>query len=115
QETVANMIVGFLIFWDRPFKIGDYISTEERYGEVKEITLRTTRIRTLDNTYVVIPNRQIIGATLVNHSMYGETRVVVPVGIAYKEDIAKARAVLLTALRQVTGVMRHPEPDVVAR
>lgn len=115
QETVANMIAGFLIFWDRPFKIGDYITTEEQYGEVKEITLRTTRIRTLDNTYVVIPNKQIIGDTLVNHSMYGETRVVVKIGIAYKERIAEARAVLLEAIKGVEGAMADPPPDVVAR
>jgi len=35
QETVANMIAGFLIFWDRPFKIGDFITTEGKYGEVR--------------------------------------------------------------------------------
>ncbi|MEP7343817.1 MAG: mechanosensitive ion channel family protein [Gemmatimonadaceae bacterium] len=114
QETVANMIAGFLIFWDRPFQIGDYITTQGRYGEVREITLRTTRVRTLDNTFVVIPNRQIIGDTLVNHSMYGETRVVVPVGIAYKERIAAARDVLLAAARGVEGVLSSPHPDVVA-
>ncbi len=115
QETVANMISGFLIFWDRPFKIGDYITTQELYGEVREITLRTTRIRTLDNTYVVIPNKQIIGDTIVNHSMYGETRVVVRLGIAYKERIAEARPVLLRAVAGLPGVMDKPAPDVVAR
>ncbi|MEP6591200.1 MAG: mechanosensitive ion channel family protein [Gemmatimonadota bacterium] len=115
QETVANMIAGFLIFWDRPFKIGDHISTEDRYGEVREITLRTTRIRTLDNTYLVIPNKQIIGEALVNHSMYGETRVVVPIGIAYKESIEAAREVLLRAVATLDGVIADPAPDVVAR
>ena len=114
QETVANMIAGFLIFWDRPFRIGDYISTQDKYGEVKDITMRTTRIRTRENTYVVIPNKQIIGDTLVNHSMYGETRVNVPVGIAYKENIAEAREVLLKAVRSVEGVLANPAPDVVA-
>ncbi len=115
QETVANMIAGFLIFWDRPFQIGDHITTEDRYGEVREITLRTTRIRTLDNTYLVIPNKQIIGEALVNHSMYGETRVVVPVGIAYKESIEAARRVLLEAVSSLEGVIAEPAPDVVAR
>jgi len=61
QETVANMIAGFLVFWDRPFQIGDYITTQGRYGRVQEITMRTTRIRTMENTYVIIPNKQIIG------------------------------------------------------
>ncbi len=114
QETVANMIAGFLIFWDRPFVIGDFITTQDLYGEVREITLRTTRIRTNENTYVVIPNKQVIGDTLVNHSMYGETRVNVPIGIAYKERIAEAREVILAAIRNVDGVMPQPEPDVVA-
>ncbi len=114
QETIANMIAGFLIFWDRPFKVGDWVTTQDRYGEVRDITLRTTRIRTLDNTYVVIPNKQVIGELLVNHSMYGETRVVVPVGIAYKESIDAARAVLLEAVGGIDGVLREPAPTVVA-
>jgi small conductance mechanosensitive channel len=113
QETLANMIAGFLIFWDRPFKIGDYITAHGLYGEVTAITMRTTRIRTMENTYVVIPNSQIIGEVLVNHSMYGETRVNVPIGIAYKEQIAQARDVLLAAVTGLHGVMPTPEPTVV--
>jgi small conductance mechanosensitive channel len=114
QETIANMIAGFLIFWDRPFKVGDYITTIDKYGEVREITMRTTRIRTMENTYVVIPNKQIIGDMLVNHSLYGEVRVNVPVGIAFKERIAEAREALLRAARAVPGVLEDPAPEVVA-
>lgn len=115
QETISNTISGFLIFWDRPFKVGDYVTAQDRYGEVREITLRTTRLRTLENTYVVIPNKEIMGNLLVNHSMYGETRVNVPVGIAYKEKIAEARTTLLGAVRGVEGVMDDPPPEVIAR
>jgi small conductance mechanosensitive channel len=115
QETIANMIAGFLIFWDRPFKVGDFITTLDKYGEVREITMRTTRIRTMENTYVVIPNKQIIGDMMVNHSLYGEVRVNVPIGIAYKERIAEARKVLLPAASAVVGVLADPAPDVVAR
>lgn len=68
------------------------------------ITMRTTRIRTPNNTYVVIPNREIIEDVLVNHSMYGETRVDVPLGIAYREDVDEARGVLLDAVGRVDGV-----------
>lgn len=114
QETVANLIAGFLIFWDHPFKIGDYITTQDRYGKVQDITMRTTRIRTLENTYIVIPNKQIIGDMLVNHSMYGETRINVPLGIAYKESIAEARAVLVPVLQDIPGVLAQPEVEVVA-
>jgi small conductance mechanosensitive channel len=114
QETIANMIAGFLIFWDRPFKVGDFITTEDRYGEVREITMRTTRIRTMENTYVVIPNKQIIGDTMVNHSLYGEVRVNVPVGIAYKERIADARRVLQPVAQAIPGVLDRPPAEVVA-
>ncbi len=114
QETVANMIAGFLVFWDRPFKIGDYITTQDRYGRVQEITMRTTRIRTMENTYVIIPNKQIIGDMLVNHSLYGEMRINVPIGIAYKESIARTRAVLLPVINGIPGVLSQPPAEVVA-
>ena len=115
QETVANMIAGFLIFWDRPFTIGNFITTQKLYGEVHQITLRTTRIRTQDNTWVVVPNKQIIGDTLVNHSMSGETRVSIQLGIAYKERIADARRVLIEAVSRLDGVLPQPVPDVTVR
>ena len=63
----------------------------------------------------VIPNRQVIGDTLVNHSMYGATRVVVKIGIACKEKIEAARAVLVPVISQLNGVLKDPAPDVVAR
>jgi small conductance mechanosensitive channel len=114
QETIANMIAGFLVFWDRPFRVGDFITTHDTYGQVYEITMRTTRIRTQENTFVVIPNKNLIGELLVNHSMYGELRVNVPIGIAYKEKIAEARRVLLPILARIDGVLSRPAPDVVA-
>ncbi len=113
QETIANMIAGFLIFWDRPFKVGDWVTTQGRYGEVRNITLRTTRLRTHDNTFVVIPNKQVIGELLVNHSMYGESRVSVQVGIAYKESIDDAREAILGVMRDLDGVLPTPPPTVV--
>ena len=70
---------------------------EGNYGAVSDITMRSTRIRTNRNTYVVIPNKTIIDTVLVNHSKHGETRIDVPIGIAYKEDVRRAREVLLAA------------------
>ncbi|MBD3336145.1 MAG: mechanosensitive ion channel, partial [Candidatus Eisenbacteria bacterium] len=93
QDLLANVIAGFVIFWDQPFKVGDFIKVESKYGRVTDITLRTTRIRTLQNTYLVIPNKNIIDEIVDNHSKHGETRVDVPVGIAYKENIPQARKV----------------------
>ena len=115
QDSVANMISGFLIFWDRPFRVGDYVSVQDQYGRVTEITLRTTRVRTPSNSYVVIPNRKIIESTLVNHSKHGGMRVDIPIGIASGESIAKARQALLAAVAKVDGVVAEPESDVVVK
>ena len=113
QDSLANTIAGFLIFWDKPFVVGDWVTVADRYGRVSEITMRTTRIRTNNNTWVVIPNKKIIDEVLVNHSKHGETRIDVPVGIAYKEYIPEARRVILEAVNQVKGITANPPPDVV--
>lgn len=115
QDSIANIIAGILIFWDKPFRVGDFISTEGQYGQVRNITLRTTRIRTPRNTYVVIPNKRIIDEVLENDSKQGEMRIDVPVGIAYKEDIREARKVILKALENVPGRSEKTPPDVVAQ
>jgi small conductance mechanosensitive channel len=113
QDSVANVISGIMIFWDKPFVVGDWIRTEGNYGRVVEITLRSTRMQTNRNTYVVIPNKTVIDAVLENYSKHGELRIDIPIGIAYKEDIGRAREVLLEAVRALPDVMATPPPDVV--
>jgi small conductance mechanosensitive channel len=113
QDSLSNTISGFLIFWDKPFEVGDWVTVAKEYGQVKEITLRTTRIRTNNNTYVIIPNKNVIDETLVNHSKHGAVRLEIPVGIAYKELVPRAREVILKAAGRVEGVAGNPAPDVV--
>jgi len=113
QDSIANVIAGFTIFMDKPFEVGDWVTVAGESGEVSGITLRSTRIRKLNNTFIVIPNKTIIDEVLINHTKSGETRVAVPVGIAYKEYIPKAREVLLKAMEGIEGIRRDPAPVVV--
>ncbi len=113
QDTLSNIIAGFLIFFDKPFMVGDWLHVADQVGEVSEITMRTTRIRTKNNTWVVIPNKKIIDEVLVNHSKHGDTRLDVPVGIAYKENIPQAREVLERAVKGLKGVAADPPPEIV--
>ncbi len=113
QDSLSNTIAGFTIFWDKPFVVGDWITVHGQYGMVQDITLRSTRIRTPRNSYVVIPNRRIIDEVLENDSKNGEVRIDVPIGIAYKEDIAQARQVLLAAAGGVPAIKPSPAADVV--
>jgi len=114
QDAVANVISGFLIFLDKPFEVGSWVQVEGQYGQVSNITLRTTRIRTNQNTFVVIPNKSIIDTVLENFTKHGELRVDVPLGIAYKESVQAAREALLERVPPALGWARsEPRPDVV--
>lgn len=113
KDSLGNIMAGFLIFWDKPFRVGDWVTLEEKYGQIAEITMRTTRMRTRNNTWVIVPNEAVINRVLINHSTHGKTRLEVPVGIAYKESITDARRVILERVRDVQGVLSDPPPAVV--
>ena len=113
QESLANIIAGFLIFFDKPFRVRDYVTLGEHYGRVELITMRSTRIRTQDNKYVVIPNQKIINEVLVDHSTNGDTRLIIPVSIEYEASIEKAREAILLEIMKIDRILVKPEPDVV--
>ncbi len=112
QATLADTISGFVIMIDRPFRIGDRIEMQElnTWGDVVDIGLRSTRIRTRDNRMVIIPNSIIGKSLIVNHS-YPDTeyRIQIHVGVAYGTDVEQARQVIVNAVSQVEGVLPdHP-------
>jgi small conductance mechanosensitive channel len=113
QDSLSNVIAGFLIFFDKPFRVRDYVTIGGNYGRVEQITMRSTRIRTQDNKYVVIPNQKIINEILIDHSTNGDTRILVPVGITYEASIDEARSAIVSALTSIEGVLAKPAPDVV--
>jgi small-conductance mechanosensitive channel len=113
QDSLSNIIAGFLIFFDKPFRVRDYVTIGEKYGRVELITMRSTRIRTQDNKYVVIPNQKIINEILVDHSTNGDTRLVVPFQITYESSIEAAREAVLSELDTIAGILKKPAPDVV--
>lgn len=109
QEFLSNMISGFVIMVDRPFRIGDRIELEElgTWGDVQDITLHSTRILTRDHRMVSVPNALIAKNRVVNHSIPDTMfRVETHVGVAYGVDIEFARKVLVEAVRSQDWVMR---------
>lgn len=97
QDTLANMFAGFTLMVDRPFRIGDRIqlSTGET-GDVEAIGIRATRIRTLDETVLVVPNSLLTKERLVNQTR--PTRQIttrVDVGVAYGSDLAQVKRILV--------------------
>lgn len=113
QETISNFIAGIMIFWDKPFKVGDWIEMDGHLGQVKRVTFRSTRLQDLDGDIVVFPNTKMLSEKLINKTTNLVTRCNVPVGIAYKESIDKARQVLLAMVAQDPRIVKSPEPEVV--
>jgi MscS family membrane protein len=115
EDTIADIIAGFTILVDQPFRVGDRIEIEEigTWGDVVAIGLRTTEIRTRDNRMVIVPN-SIIGKNQVVNYTYPDPqyRIQTQVEIAYGSDIETARHVLVEAVRHVEGVL--PDKPVEA-
>jgi small-conductance mechanosensitive channel len=116
QDTIADAIAGFIILVDRPFRMGDRIEIQGvgTWGDVMEIGLRTTRIRTLDNRMVIVPN-SIIGENQVINYTFPDPRyrTQTHVGIAYGTDIEAACRVIVEAVRGVEGVLADKPVDAL--
>lgn len=95
RDTLENFISGLTIIFDAPFRVGDNVVVDGTFGTVDEITLRSTRLRTLNNEIMVMPNTQMINQKVINHTMKGILRIEIPFGIAYKEYPQEAREVVL--------------------
>jgi small conductance mechanosensitive channel len=113
RDSLENFIAGVTILIDKPFKVGDYIVVENHYGQVDEITLRSTRIRSVRNEVMVLPNTQMITTQVVNHTKQNTLRVDIDFGIAYKEFPKEAREVVLATLKGDDRILTTPDPSVV--
>ncbi len=110
QEVLSNMICGLIIMVDRPFRIGDRIALEElnTWGDVKDISLHSTRVLTRDNRLVSIPNALIGKNRVVNFSTPStQYRVQTHVHVAYGVNIEQARQVMVEAVRAEPWVMKN--------
>jgi small conductance mechanosensitive channel len=112
QETLANFIAGIVIFWDKPFRPGDWVEIEETYGQVKRITFRSVRILDFNGQMIIYPNSYVLSHRVSNHSTHPLTRVCVPIGVAYKESIDAARAAMLATIQGDERVAKDPAPFV---
>jgi small-conductance mechanosensitive channel len=116
QDTLSNVISGIMIMLDRPFRVGDRIEVKGlgTWGDVVDIGLRSTRIRTRDNRLVIVPNNTISTDQIVNYT-YPDPRyrIQIEIGIAYGQDIEKVRKVLVDTVSKVEGVLPDKPVDAL--
>lgn len=115
QDTLSNMIAGFIIMVDRPFRIGDRINFGAgETGDVVNIGLRSTKILNFDNNLVIMPNNEIVKSKIVNITYPNIlTRVIIEVGVAYGSDLKKVREIMLKSANGHPLISQEIPPDVV--
>jgi small conductance mechanosensitive channel len=113
RDALSNMISGLLIFWDRPFVIGDLVEVDGAYGKVERVTLRSTRVVTPDGRMLAVPNTQIINTTVASYTNFPHLRLEVPVTVATHESLDRVRSVLIGLVREGGDYMSDPAPTVV--
>lgn len=112
QNTLSNVISGIFIFWDRPFVIGDLVEVDGEYGRVETITLRSTRLVTVDGKMVAIPNTIIANGKVTSYTNFPHLRIDLEVTVGVNEPIGKVREVLLGLCKE-PQFLASPPPQVV--
>lgn len=114
QAIFANFVSGLIILFERPVRIGDYITVGDISGTVTRIQIRATTLMDLDNKEILIPNQELVSQQVVNWTLSNSvTRWKLNVGIAYGSDTAKAHQVMLETVKSNANVLTHPEPSVL--
>jgi small-conductance mechanosensitive channel len=122
KDTLSNLIAGVLLIIDRPFEIGDRIeiwtapSGSATWGDVIDIGIRATRIKTTDNIVIIIPNNEIMKRDIINYTIISsKIRVRIDIGVAYDTDLPKAKKVILDIADVIEWVAKEPKPKVVVK
>lgn len=108
QDTASNLFSGLVILLDRPFVVDDYIETPDVVGTVEDITFRSTRIRTLANTQIIVPNNVLTSKPITNWSRLQKRRVAFNIGLVYGTTSAQ----MSKCVAQIENLLNN-SPDVV--
>lgn len=113
KNITSNFISGLILLFERPISVGDRITVGDYQGDVTKISMRATKIKTLDNVSIIVPNSYFIEQDVINWS-HGDRkiRIHIPVGVAYGSDVTKVKNCLLKVANGHSRVMKEPSPEV---
>lgn len=113
QNVTSNFISGLIILFERPISVGDRVTVSNIEGDVTEINIRSTKVRTVNNVSIIVPNSEFVSKDVINYSHGDPTyRLDINVGVSYGSDLET----VLKAMREVAEenklVLQNPPPDV---
>jgi small-conductance mechanosensitive channel len=114
QNIINNFISGWILMWERPIRINDYIEVDDTMGTVESIDTRSTRIRRVDGVHMLVPNSKLLEQTVVNWTLVDKLlRSIVRVGVAYGSDVQLVKQVLEQIAINHPLILEDPLPEVV--
>ena len=113
QTSVSNIISGFFLMAEKPFEVDDIITIGDITGIILSIDLLSIKLRTFDNKFVRIPNETIIKSEVTNITRFPIRRIDLDIGVAYKENIAQVKTILLDIARKNPLCLNEPKPLII--
>jgi len=114
KDVLANIIAGVVILTQKKFKIGDMIRIEDRIGKIEVIDMRTTEIRALDGTNLIIPNSDLLTNVVRNYTANSFRRISFEVGVHYSTPLDKSIELTRAVTQNHPGVVADPSVAVIA-
>ena len=115
QNIINNFISGWILMWEQPIKIGDFLELDDvTRGKVEAINTRSTRIRRVDGVHLLVPNSQLLENTVVNWTLMDRmARNQVRVGVAYGSPASKVAQLIEQAVKEHDDILKEPAPSVI--
>jgi small conductance mechanosensitive channel len=112
QGSLGNLASGIMIMVFKPYKIGDWIETCEKFGKVESIQIFNTTIVTPGQKTHIIPNGQVMDGVITNFSQKGTIRLELNVTMPYAENFPRVQGIIKNALLTVPSILNDPEPEI---
>jgi small-conductance mechanosensitive channel len=116
QNVTSNFVAGLILLFERPIQIGDRVLVGDTEGDVLDINIRSTTIRSLKNVSIIVPNSEFVSSNVVNWS-HGDKkiRIDVEVGVSYQSDLDTVLHCLKEVAEENEDILKQPESDVLFR
>ncbi|WEK20070.1 MAG: mechanosensitive ion channel [Candidatus Pedobacter colombiensis] len=116
QNIVNNLVSGIILAFERPIQIGDQIEIGNKAGTVKEIGVRSSKIRSADGADIIVPNGDLLSQHLINWTMQDRSkRVEFLIGVHYNTDLDEAKALIAAKLKQNKDILQTPAPAIIVQ
>jgi small-conductance mechanosensitive channel len=111
RDILQNFLAGILLLLTDPFRVGDQIVAGQFEGTVEEIQTRATLLKTYDGRRIIIPNSELFTEKVIVNTAFEKRRIEYDVAVGCGDDAARARSLILEALKECSSVLRDPAPE----